>query len=85
MRLVSINFSSITSVSLSLFRKVVLWEVFFLVGYKVSVLFGGIFVGGGGGGGGIFRGAFFPGRFFQAGLFEGLGIFALRGLEPRMS
>ena len=35
--------------------------------------------------GGIFRGAFFPGRFFQAGLFEGLGIFALRGLEPRMS
>ena len=80
MRLVSINFSSITSVSLSLFRKVVLWEVFFLVGYKVSVLFGGIFVGGG-----IFRGAFFPGRFFQAGLFEGLGIFALRGLEPRMS
>ena len=81
MRLVSINFSSITSVSLWLFRKVVLWEVFFLVGYKVSVLLGGIFLVGGA----IFRGAFFPGRFFQAGLFEGLGIFALRGLGPRMS
>ena len=63
MRLVSINFSSITSVSLSLFRKVVLWEVFFLVGYKVSVLFGGIFVGGG-----DFSGRFFPGEIFPGGL-----------------
>ena len=78
MRLVSINFSSITSVSLSLFRKVVLWEVFFLVGYKVSVLFGGIFVGGGGGGGGFF-GALFSRGGFSRGAYLGGWAFLLCG------
>ena len=67
MHLVSINFSSITSVSLSLFRKVVLWEVFFLVGYKVSVLFGGIFVGGGGFFGALFSRGDFSRRAYLRG------------------